>query len=102
MPVAPSKPVLNDKPRPPTCTASCCCCLQLKDLLMATYFAADHVVWTFQIGLISDKKTGERAQKASLWSWALGSVLTMIIEANAILSVSPAACAFLAAWFAAY
>lgn len=60
---------------------------------MATYFSADHVVWAYQIGLIADKKTGERAQKVSLWSWALGSVLTMIIEANAILSVSPAACA---------
>jgi hypothetical protein len=66
----------------------CCCWLQLKDLLMATYFAADHVVWAFQIGLIADKKTGERSQKVSLWSWALGSLLTMIIEANAILSVS--------------
>ncbi|WIA18315.1 hypothetical protein OEZ85_009780 [Tetradesmus obliquus] len=61
---------------------------KLKDLLMATYFSADHVVWAYQIGLIADKKTGERAQKVSLWSWALGSVLTMIIEANAILSVS--------------
>jgi hypothetical protein len=55
---------------------------------MATYFAADHVVWAYQIGVISDKKIGERSQKVSLWSWALGSVLTMIIEANAILSVS--------------
>jgi hypothetical protein len=66
----------------------CYCWLQLKDVLMATYFAADHVVWAYQIGLITDKKTGERSQKVSLWSWALGSVLTMVIEANAILSVS--------------
>jgi hypothetical protein len=65
-----------------------CCWLQLKDVLMATYFAADHVVWAYQIGVISDKKIGERLQKVSLWSWALGSVLTMIMEANAILSVS--------------
>jgi hypothetical protein len=44
-------------------------------------------VWAYQIGVISDKKIGERSQKVSLWSWALGSVLTMIMEANAILSV---------------
>lgn len=69
-------------------TASVCWAVQIKDLLMATYFAADHVVWAFQIGLIQDKKVGERAQKTSLWGWALGSVLTMIIEANNILSVS--------------
>lgn len=61
---------------------------KIKDILMATYFAADHVVWAYQINLIQDKTTGERAQKVSLWSWAMGSVLTMIIEANAILSVS--------------
>lgn len=61
---------------------------KIKDLLMATYFAADHVVWAFQIGLIQDKKVGERAQKVSLWGWAMGSVLTMIIEANNIVSVS--------------
>eukprot|EP00882_Tetradesmus_deserticola_P032168 GHRQ01036409.1.p2 GENE.GHRQ01036409.1~~GHRQ01036409.1.p2 ORF type:complete len:107 (-),score=30.94 GHRQ01036409.1:159-479(-) len=60
---------------------------KLKDVLMATYFAADHVVWAYQIGLVTDKKRGERAQKVSLWSWALGSVLTMVIEADAILSV---------------
>lgn len=61
---------------------------KLKDLLMATYFAADHVVWAFQIGLITDKKVGERAQKVSLYSWALGSITTMILEGNAILRVS--------------
>eukprot|EP00882_Tetradesmus_deserticola_P000620 GHRQ01000677.1.p1 GENE.GHRQ01000677.1~~GHRQ01000677.1.p1 ORF type:complete len:252 (+),score=112.71 GHRQ01000677.1:194-949(+) len=61
---------------------------KLKDVLMATYFAADHVVWAYQIGLVTDKKRGERAQKVSLWSWALGSVLTMVIEADAILSLS--------------
>lgn len=35
-------------------------CLQLKALLMAIYFAADHVVWAHQIGIITDKKVGER------------------------------------------
>ncbi len=29
-------------------------------MLMAVYFGADHVVWAHQIGLISDKKVGER------------------------------------------
>jgi hypothetical protein len=62
--------------------------VQVKDLLMALYFAADHVVWAHQIGLLQDKRTGERAQKVSLWSWALGSVTTMILEANTILAVS--------------
>lgn len=61
---------------------------QVKDVLMALYFAADHVVWAHQIGLLQDKRTGERAQKVSLWSWALGSVATMILEANTILAVS--------------
>ncbi len=55
---------------------------------MATYFAADHVVWAHQIGLLPDKKLGERAQKTSLWSWALGSICTMVLEATAILRVS--------------
>jgi hypothetical protein len=55
---------------------------------MALYFAADHVVWAHQIGLLTDKRAGERAQKLSLWSWALGSVTTMILEANIILAVS--------------
>lgn len=54
---------------------------------MATYFAADHVVWAHQIGLLPDKKLGERSQKVSLWSWALGSVCTMVLEASAILRV---------------
>lgn len=69
-------------PHPPTPTP-----LQVKDVLMALYFAADHVVWAHQIGLLQDKKAGERAQKVSLWSWALGSVATMVLEANTILRV---------------
>lgn len=59
-----------------------------KDVLMATYFAADHVVWAHQIGLLPDKKLGERAQKTSLYSWALGSLATMVLEAHTILAVS--------------
>jgi hypothetical protein len=34
--------------------------LQLKGLLMAIYFGADHVVWAGQAGLISDKQILER------------------------------------------
>lgn len=30
---------------------------------MAIYFSADHLVWAYQIGLLNDKKTGERVQK---------------------------------------
>lgn len=57
---------------------------KLKDVLMAIYFAADHFVWAYQIGLISSKPAGERFQKISLWSWALGSVTTMVGEVGAI------------------
>lgn len=58
--------------------------LKLKDVLMAVYFAADHVVWAYQIGLVNDKSTGERFQKISLWGWALGSVCTVVLETMAI------------------
>lgn len=57
---------------------------KLKALLMAMYFGADHAVWAFQLGLITDKTTGERWQKVSLWSWALGSVCTVVTEAYLI------------------
>lgn len=53
---------------------------KLKALLMATYFGADHFVWAYQIGLISNKQLGERCQKISLYSWALGSILTAGVE----------------------
>jgi hypothetical protein len=29
---------------------------------MAVYFAADHVVWAYQIGLITNKTTGEEGR----------------------------------------
>jgi hypothetical protein len=65
---------------------------KLKDVLMATYFAADHVVWANQIGLLPEtkagKKAGERAQKVSLWSWALGSACTVVLEAHGILQAA--------------
>jgi len=65
---------------------------KLKDALMATYFAADHVVWANQIGLLPEtkagKKAGERAQKVSLWSWALGSACTVVLEAHGILQAA--------------
>lgn len=61
---------------------------KLKNVLMALYFAADHVVWAYQIGLTTDKKLGERVQKISLWSWAMGSVCTIVGEAHAIAQLS--------------
>lgn len=41
---------------------------------MATYFAADHVVWAHQIGLLNNKAAGERAQKvaAAAAAWPRG------------------------------
>lgn len=62
--------------------------LKLKDVLMALYFAADHVVWAYQIGLVTDKVVGERMQKISLWSWALGSVCGVVSESTAIVRLS--------------
>lgn len=77
------------------CPCMVACAAQAKDVLMALYFAADHVVWAHQIGLLQDKRTGERAQKVSLYSWALGSVATMVLEANTILLVSSCRTAWL-------
>ena len=42
------------------------CCLQwlqLKSLLNAIYFGADHVVWASQAGLTTNKALVDRAQK---------------------------------------
>jgi hypothetical protein len=42
------------------------CCLQprqLKSLLNAVYFGADHVVWASQAGLTTNKALVDRAQK---------------------------------------
>ncbi|KXZ52234.1 hypothetical protein GPECTOR_10g865 [Gonium pectorale] len=61
---------------------------KVKAVLMAVYFGADHVVWAHQIGLIADKKVGERYQKLSLWSWALGSVCTVAAESWQIAALS--------------
>ena len=36
------------------------CVLQLKGVLMAIYFGADHVVWAGQAGLVSNKQLLER------------------------------------------
>ncbi|CAL5227522.1 g10509 [Coccomyxa viridis] len=54
---------------------------KLKGVLMAIYFGADHVVWAGQAGLVSNKQTLERYQKASLYGWAGGSLCTVIAEA---------------------
>jgi len=63
---------------------------KLKSLLMAIYFAADHVVWASQAGLYTDKEGTERAQKTSLWGWALGSVCTVVSECYELSELSKA------------
>ena len=65
-----------------------CLGAQLKAVLMAMYFGADHFVWAYQIGLTTDKKSGERWQKISLWSWAMGSVCTVVAEAYTIATLT--------------
>lgn len=72
--------MLRDPPHPPTHPPR----VQLKAVLMAIYFGADHFVWAYQIGLITNKTTGERWQKVSLWSWALGSACTVAAEGYGI------------------
>lgn len=61
---------------------------KLKSILMAIYFAGDHVVWASQAGLYTDKEGTEKAQKMSLWSWALGSVCTVVSECYELLQLS--------------
>lgn len=39
---------------------SCHLCLQLKSILMAIYFAGDHVVWASQAGLYTNKEGTEK------------------------------------------
>ncbi|KAL3148529.1 hypothetical protein ABBQ38_013967 [Trebouxia sp. C0009 RCD-2024] len=53
---------------------------KLKSILMAIYFAGDHVVWASQAGLYTNKEGTEKAQKMSLWAWALGSVCSIVSE----------------------
>lgn len=55
---------------------------------MAMYFGADHFVWAYQIGLTTDKAAGERWSKISLYSWALGSVCTVLTESYQIARLS--------------
>lgn len=57
---------------------------KLKSLLMALYFAGDHVVWASQAGLTTNKKLVDRWQKISLYSWCGGSVITIVQECEEI------------------
>jgi hypothetical protein len=61
---------------------------KLKNVLMALYFGADHVVWASQAGLYTNKENVDKAQKISLWSWALGSVSSIISECYEIAQLS--------------
>ena len=61
---------------------------QLKSALNAVYFAADHVVWASQAGLITDKAKVDRAQKISLYSWLGASCCTIASELTEILRMA--------------
>ena len=52
------------------------CVLQLKGVLMAIYFGADHVVWAGQAGLVSNKQLLERYTAAQCCSILMGIPLT--------------------------
>lgn len=64
--------------------------VQLKAVLMAVYFGADHFVWAHQIGLTNDKKAGEQWGKISVYAWMFGSICTVLAESwqIALLSVT--------------
>ena len=57
---------------------------KLKSLLMALYFAGDHVVWASQAGITTNKRLVEKWQKISLYSWCGGSVITIVQECEEI------------------
>ena len=52
------------------------CVLQLKGVLMAIYFGADHVVWAGQAGLVSNKQLLERYFAAQCSGLPKGPLLT--------------------------
>lgn len=47
---------------------------------MAVYFGGDNIVWASQAGILSNKGLVAKAQKASLYGWAGGSVCAVINE----------------------
>ncbi|KAL6782568.1 hypothetical protein ACKKBG_A07305 [Auxenochlorella protothecoides x Auxenochlorella symbiontica] len=53
---------------------------KLKSVLMAIYFGGDNIVWASQAGILQNKTLILRAQKASLYGWAGGSVIGVITE----------------------
>ncbi|KAK9838281.1 hypothetical protein WJX81_002226 [Elliptochloris bilobata] len=61
---------------------------KLKQMLMAVYFGADHVVWASQAGLYTNKQAVERWQKASLYGWMGGSVCTVVAECYELLALT--------------
>ena len=56
----------------------------LRPVFMASYFLFDHVGWAAGAGLVTDKKTIEKCQKISTYSWLLGSLSTVTIELHAL------------------
>ena len=57
---------------------------KLKPVLMAIYFAADHVVWAQQAGLLANKDLTNHAQKCSLYGWFGGSLCTIVQELHTL------------------
>ncbi len=60
--------------------------LQLKGVLMAIYFGADHVVWAGQAGLVSNKQTLERYSHPEKSSVVL--ICSLALYGGAFLSVT--------------
>ncbi|KDD73237.1 peroxisomal biogenesis factor 11 [Helicosporidium sp. ATCC 50920] len=53
---------------------------KIKPILMALYFAGDHVVWAQQAGLMARPELAAKARKASLWGWFGGSMAGLVGE----------------------
>lgn len=73
-------PIINNPTLNPSKSLPLELLTKLKSVLMAIYFAADHVVWANQAGIYTNKAAVDRWQKASLWSWFGGSGCTIIGE----------------------
>lgn len=58
---------------------------QLKSMLMAGYFAFDHIIWSGQAGLVADTKPLAKYQRISSFCWFGGSLCTITCEAYEIM-----------------
>lgn len=55
---------------------------------MAIYFGGDNIVWASQAGILQNKTLVLRAQKASLYGWAGGSVIGVLTELHELQGMS--------------